>query len=314
LGIDALVIALTKPSVIQSMSRSASLDTNFPQDARAFRRIPSPWPNFIDSVRPHIEQMRVSHRPEHKMSGALHDETNYGPPRKINGKYVVSIRKPVTGLSSTDIESIIDPSVRAAVKQKAESLGGDLKKCESANDWPTLHSKNGLIIPIKRARINKVLDVTPIATGDRQRFVALANNHHTEIFALIKDDREVRWEGLPVSLFEAMQRKRRKEPVVRRTHPDGPQWVFKFSLMGGDTIELHRDCDHKTGKCAPGIYRLRTIAANGQLSLVKINDARLIKDIKAVKEWWSPTADALRKFDCRKVVVDLLGRVHHAND
>lgn len=313
-AIDALVIALTKPAAIQSLSRSASLDPSFPQDSRAFRRIPSPWPDFVSSVRPHIEQMRVSHRPEHKMTGALHDETNYGRPRQVNGKATVSIRKPITGLSPADIGSIIDPSVRQAVKEKAENLGGDLKKCESANDWPVLPSKNGGHLPIKRVRIHKVLDVTPIAAGDRQRFVALANNHHTEVFALIKDDREVRWEGVPVSLYEAMERKRRKEPVVRKAHPDGPQWTFKFSLMGGDTVELHQNCDHRNGKCLPDIYRVRTIAGNGQLSIVKITDARLIKEIKDAREWWSPRADSLRKLECSKVVVDLLGRVHYAND
>lgn len=313
-AIDALVIALTKPAVIQSMSRSASVDASLPQDSRAFRRIPSPWPDFVHSVKPHIEQMRISHRPEHKMTGALHDETNYGPPRQINGKTIVAIRKPVTGLSSSDIDSIIDPSVRAAVKEKAKSLGGDLKKCESASDWPALHGKNGQIIPIKRARIHKVLDVTTIATGNRQRYVALANNHHTAIFALMENDREVRWEGVPVSLFEAMDRKRRKEPVVRKTHPDGPKWVFKFSLMGGDTMEIHRDCDHKNGRCVPGIYRVRSIAEVGQLFLVKITDARLIKEIKGAKESWSPRADGLRKLSCRKIVVDTLGRTHYAND
>lgn len=153
-----------------------------------------------------------------------------------------------------------------------------------------------------------------MASGERQRFVAVANSHHTAIFALLDDDREVRWEGLPVSLYEAMDRKRRKAAVIQKAHPDGPQWKFKFSLMGGDTIEVHRDCDHRNGKCSPSIYRVRTIAGNGQLSLVKITDARLIKAIKEAKEWWSPRADGLRQLECRKVVVDTLGKVHAAND
>lgn len=312
-AIDAITIALTKPAVIHSMSRSASADPNLLQDTRAFRKIESPWPNFVGSIRPRIEELLISHRPEHKMSGALHDETNYSPPRQQSGKTVVSIRKPVTSLSAGDIDSIVDDAVRRAVREKAESVG-DLKKCESTNDWPTLRAKDGRRIPIKRVRMQKVLDVKRISSGERARFVAVANSHHTAVFALTENDREVSWEGLPVSLYEAMERKRRGEPVVRHEHPDGTAWRFKFSLMGGDTVELHKDCDHKSGKCAPTLYRVRTIAGNGQLSMIGIRDSRLKKDIQAAKGWWSPRADALRKLNCRKVVVDVLGRVHPAND
>jgi CRISPR-associated endonuclease Csn1 len=312
--IDAITIALTRQAVIQSMSRSASLDPRFQQDCRAFRKIESPWPNFVDSIRPNIEKMIVSHRPEHKMTGALHDETNYGKPYHVNGKSVVHIRKPIAGLSPKDIENIVDPTVRLAVQSKAESLNGDLARCESNGDWPMLESKSGQPIPIKRVRMRKVLTVTAIASQERERFVSVTNSHHTAIFALVVEDREVEWEGIPVSLFEAMERKRMNESVVGKSHPDGGPWRFKFSLMGGDTVELHRKCSHKEGRCVPEVYRVRTIAGNGQLCLVKITDARLIKDIKDMKEWWSPRADALRKIDCRKVSIDTLGKVHPAND
>jgi len=313
-AVDAITIALTKQAVIQSMSRSASLDANYPQDARAFRRTPSPWRNFVDSIRPHIANLIVSHRPEHKMSGALHDETNYSPSRKVNGKSVVHIRKPVGGLSDKDIENIVDPAVRDAVRAKAVQLSGDLSKCASSHDWPVLPANRTHPTPIKRVRMQKVLEVTPIAAGDRERFVAVSNSHHTAIFALVQEEREVEWEGIPVSLYEAMERKRKKQSVIDKRHPDGPAWQFKFSLMGGDTIELHRACNHAGDVCKPEIYRVRTIAGNGQLSLVKITDARMIKDIKSAGDWWSPRADALRKLDCRKVVVDTLGKVHTAND
>jgi hypothetical protein len=79
-------------------------------------------------------------------------------------------------------------------------------------------------------------------------------------------------------------------------------------------VELHRNCDHTNEVCKPDIYRVRTIAASGQLSLVKITDARMKKDILAAGEWWQPGVDALRKLDCRKVVVDLHGRRRYAND
>ena len=75
-AIDAITIALTRSRVIQSMAHAASMEP-WQIDARAWRKIESPWRNFVPSIRPHIEQMLVSHRPEHKMSGELHKGTNY---------------------------------------------------------------------------------------------------------------------------------------------------------------------------------------------------------------------------------------------
>jgi CRISPR-associated endonuclease Csn1 len=313
-AIDAIVIALSRPSIIAAMSRVNSQDPYWPQNGRTVPRICAPWKDFVPSVRPHIERMLVSHRPEHRLAGQLHDETNYGRPRKEGGKEVVHIRKPVPGLSVGDIESIVDPAVRDAVRAKADELGGDLKKWtpnETQNDWPVLKTANGKGIPIKRVRIKKTLVVEAIAKDDRTRYVALSNNHHVAFFALLDErGRETRWDSVPVSLFEAMERKRKALPLIQTTYPKVGDWQFKFSLMGGDTLLLHRDCDHAAGKCIPSAWRLRTIAANGQLSLVRINDARLKADIKKAKDWWSPMADRLRELNAAKVVIDSLGKLH----
>jgi hypothetical protein len=82
--------------------------------------------------------------------------------------------------------------------------------------------------------------------------------------------------------------------------------------MGGDTVLLHKDCDHNQNPCNPSVWRLRSIAANGQLSLVRINDARPKSEIIKAKEWWSPIEDTLRELDAVKVVIDSLGRIHQA--
>jgi len=307
-AIDAITIALTRQSMIQSMSRSASLDVQYPQDSRAFRRIQSPWPNFVDSIRPHMEKLIVSHRPEHKMSGALHDETNYGRPRQVNGKSVVHIRKPIAGLSAKDIENIVDPCVRNAVQSKAESLNGDLSKCESSNDWPVLPSNNGHAVPIKRVRIFKAMTPTAIGSGPRERHVSLANNHHAALFAKVDEHgREVRWDSISVSLYEAMERRRNGHPVIQRSYSELGDYQFKFSLMNGDIVEISKDG-------APEFYRLRSIESDGRFFLVPIRDARLIKEMAATGDRWRRSADALRKLNCRKVSVDALGKVHAAND
>ena len=322
-AIDAITIAATRPAVIHAMARDSARSI----DPRTRPRVPDPWKNFVPSIRPHIEQLLVSHRPEHKLSGELHDETNYGRPYKENNKTIVHVRKRVSGLSPKDLPNIVDPAIRQAVMEKSDEIGGDLTVCELKNDWPVLARHDGGTIPIKKVRLKKVLDVTPIGNDTKRRYVAESSNHHIAVYAqLDAHGKEKRWEGVIVSLLEAYQRgsaaKRteaykkhhRVTPLIHRTLAGAEDHQFKFSIMGGDTVELHRTCDHAISVCTPEIYRIRTIAANGQISLVKITDARMKKDIQAAKEWWSPTADTLRKLDCRKVVVDLQGRRRYAHD
>jgi CRISPR-associated endonuclease Csn1 len=322
-AIDAITIAATRPAVIAAMARGSARAL----DPRTRPKIEQPWKDFIPSIRPHIEQLLVSHRPEHKLSGELHDETNYGRPYQQNQKTLVHVRKRVAGLSPKDIVNIVDAEVRRAVEQKAVELGGDLTACELKNDWPVLATRNNGTIPIKKVRLKKVLDVTPVGNETRRRYVAESSNHHIAVYSQIDaTGKEKRWDGVIVSLLEAYQRiseakhseaykkHRRSIPIIQRSIPGAEDLQFRFSLMGGDTVELHRNCNHANEVCKPDIYRVRTIAANGQLSLVKITDARMKKDIQAAKEWWSPTADTLRKLGCRKVVIDLQGRRRYAND
>jgi hypothetical protein len=149
--------------------------------------------------------------------------------------------------------------------------------------------------------------------------VALSSNHHVAIFALLDErGRDKRWEPEIVSLFDAMERheemkrKHMTGTIVHSKCSDFPNAFFKFSLMWGDTLLLHKDCDHKKDVCSPSFWRVRSIWVQGTLTLVRINDARLLTEIRAAKDWLLPSADTLRKLDAAKVVIDSLGRIHEA--
>jgi len=315
-AIDAITIALSRPKMIAALSRNNAQDQNWPWNGRSAPRIQSPWKDFVDSIRPHFEQMQVSHRPEHRLTGALHDETNYGKPRKDGGKDIVHIRKQIVGMSAGDIENIVDPAVREVVRAKASSFGGDLKKWtpkEGSEDWPQLETKSGKYIPVKRVRIKKALGVETIGKGERTRNVALSSNHHVAIFALLDErGRERRWESEVVSLMAAMERKRQLKPIIQTKSASIPDSIFKLSLMWGDTLLIHKDCEHSKNICKPSFWRVRSIWEQGTLTLVRINDARQLNEIRAAKDWLLPSADTLRKLDSVKVVIDSLGRIHEA--
>jgi CRISPR-associated endonuclease Csn1 len=303
-AIDAIVIALTTAGAVKALSDA--VDRNQQRGRTSFKGTEGPWPDFVDSIRPHIESLIVSHRPEHKLQGQLHDETLYSDPYEQSGKSYVHVRKPVDALSAGEVEGIVDHEVRKAVEKRLKELG-DLKKLRAEGIAPpSLNSKKGGMIPIRRVRIRKVLSPLSVGEEPRMRNVAPNNNHHMEIVAELDErEREIRWDGVPVSLMSAMERRKKELPIVRRDH--GKTTRFKFTLMGGDTIAFVEDGSER-------LYVVRTIASNGQISLARVNDARLIKEIKESGDWWSPRADALRKLSARKVTVDCLGRVHPAND
>ena len=307
-AIDAITIALTRPKVIQSMARAASMEP-WQRDSRAWRKIESPWRDFVPSIRPHIEQMLVSHRPEHKMSGELHKGTNYSAPHNYKGKPTVHTRCAISALSAADIaddEVIVDPAVRSAVRIKLEELGGNPKLFERPENAPCLAARDGRLIPIRKVRIREAKKPVLVGSGVRERYVASGGIHHIGLF-VVRDARRCEvWESVVVQITDAYERHREHLPVVSRTH-GGEEATFLFSLMKDDTVELEKDGTR-------GIYRVKKFEATGKITFVPVNNAMLDKMQYATGAAWSRMPATLKPMSPRKVVVDLLGKVHPAND
>jgi hypothetical protein len=140
----------------------------------------------------------------------------------------------------------------------------------------------------------------------RRRFVAENNIHHFELFVRRNGRKEV-WCHVPVTLYEAFQRRRRGEDVVSRVFIQEPDAEFLCSLMKGDTIEI----DYKDGR---QVFRVKKFYATGSIWLTQANNAQKDDEQKRDKTTWSKRPNELKVLHPRKVVVDLLGRVHPAND
>jgi len=313
-AVDAAAVTLISQGLIQAMSNAAK-KADRTAGHHLFTPIEEPWEDFLQDLKKTIDNITVSHRVSKKANGPLHEETNYSPTGyDEKGKPYVHVRKPLEKMSKNDVENIVDPVIKKAVKEKLQELPKpDAKLFQDPENLPALKAGDGRKIPIKKARIKKSASPMTVGAGPRERHVSPGSNHHVEIFEVKDKKGKVKWDGEVVSRFEAMRRKKDKEPIVKKDH--GPDKKFIFSLALGEVIEI----DEENGK--RGLYVIRGVTPAKisnklmpRLSFAKINDARLKKEIIAAKEWSTSLLDPLRKLNCRKVTVDPLGRVRPAND
>ena len=317
-AIDALTIALSSPALIKDLATAAG------EADRLCRRkiiLPVPWSEFSERARASAEAIQVSHRPSRRLSGPLHQETLYSRPRTYaidvdkKGKPVekewVHYRVPVVSLMKAEhVDDIVDPSVRAAVRAKAEEIGGFGNKFEK--NWPVLKTRKGVEIPIKRVRIRKAQSVVTIGKGARERHVIPGSNHHAEIMAEFDAKGGIkRYVFETVSMLEALERKRQGVAVVNRANEPGRR-QFLCTLSEGDMVEAKRP-----GMLQPVLWKIRSVNSNGQLGLCLHTDARLKSeqvDDKSTVGLWRILAGPLFSSGARKVTVTHLGEVISAND
>jgi CRISPR-associated endonuclease Csn1 len=310
-AIDAITIALTRQSVIQSMANEAQF-APWQHGTRAWARVPKPWtsPEFEHEIKRQIAEMVVSHRPEHKISGELHKGSNYGKPYMLNGKSTIHSRCAISSLSVADIEAedvIVDPAVRDAVRAKLQEIGGNPKLFDKLENTPYLISATGRNIPIRKARVRETKNPMLVGKGVRERYVASGGIHHVELFVIRDASRKESWDSKVVQRTEAYERQRRKQPVVGRVLDELAEAEFLFSLSNDDTIEINEGEQRR-------IVRIKKSGENKQIFYVPVNDAHLDSEQSKFGIVKSKTPNTLRPLAPRKVVVDLLGKVHSAND
>lgn len=298
-AIDAVVIALTTKGTINRLSRASGGGWRI--------RIPDftpPWPSFRQEMEGLVKNMVVSHRPSRKISGALHEETNYGP---TSEKGVFVYRKKVEDIKTSMLEKIRDEGIRKIIMAQVERHGGDIKKAAAEGYFIT--GKDGSKMPIKKVRIGEnkgnvrlILD----AEGKPYRAVEYGSNHHVEIFESPDGNK---WEGRFVTMMEAARRARLskgKDAIVNRT-PDADKtgWKFIMSLAPNDMVRIGQDGEGE-------IYRLQKMSgATTQIVFRKHNSG--IVELND-KSFLNIMPNPLNKRGCQKIRVTPIGEVKPAHD
>lgn len=297
-AIDAIVVALTNRDHLTALAKSKYNPTN-----EVFEE---PWEGFRKEVEEKVNQILVSHRCTRKVSGALHEETNYGPTglKDDKGQDIYVYRKKVQDLTGAMIGKIVDPVVQAIVRKRFLEFGIDPEKKSGKvgkEVWKEplyMRAKNGNRGPqIKTVRIHDVKrNVIHLKDKNKvYRVVEPGKNHHVEIFE--KDGEK---DAKVISLYDTVQRQKKELPVVERNHGEGTKFICSLAI--NDMVLM------KNRQGETNLYRVQKMNVNKQIYFRHHTAATLEDDDKTL------IRQQATLFDGQKVQIDPLGRLTKAND
>jgi CRISPR-associated endonuclease Csn1 len=295
-AVDAVVIALTNESRLQQLAR-IHRDGGTGQTGEVLHE---PWNNFRNDVETAVNKIFVSYRVRRKVSGSLHNDTIYGP---TTDPQVFTHRKPLESLTPPMVSKIRDRTIRQLVTMRLRAHGIEPKRGGGkipADVWKEpLTMLSG--IPIKKVRILESSEsIRPIRAG--KAFVQPGNTHHLCVFKYTDDHEKIRKDTVFVSMLEAMERVKRREPVIQRQHPTRPDASFVMSLSGNEMLLI------KHGG-VEDLYRFETAASTSKQMWFRHHTFAGRSTEKSGRISKKPNT-----FEGRKVTIDPLGRIRWAND
>lgn len=100
-AVDACVIAVTDQGMLQRFAQ-ASASARERQLNRLVDNMPLPWPSYRDHVARAVNNIWVSHKPDHGHEGAMHNDTAYA----LLGNGMVSVHKTVEGVRQKETAAL----------------------------------------------------------------------------------------------------------------------------------------------------------------------------------------------------------------
>lgn len=305
-AIDALVIACTTPNFVKTLSCFNKYHKSANPD-----KFPLPWDNYWNDSEYKIKSIIVSHQVNKKARGELHKESLYG---KINSKDYVK-RVKLRDITRMQVEKIVDKKVKNQVMKEMEKYKNEINE----NKIPKSVFENQIFMPdgktpIKKVRICESSSTMFALYNDNKRkvFVEPENNHHIAIFEDVNGKRD----SVVTTLFEAVQRKRRKESIIQKDWKTGWRFIMSLSinelvLLDINASEIDWNSNVFIKKYGENIYRVQKISQNKQITFRKHYVAKLKNDEGidiGVKRFQPSTLIGI------KIKIDPIGRIIPAHD
>ena len=210
-AIDALVMACTKVSYVQELSKWNRYNRN-----SELKNFPLPWETFRKDAEVAVDKILVSHKKvsnditvrTHKCEknekthvnvgvaarGQLHKETVYGK-RTFNGEEAFHVRKSIELLTTEkQLEKVVDESIKLLIRKRIQELGGFVKGNIPVNTFFVvdengvkqpqifLPNKNGSPVPVLKVRMKENIGGAEKLKDKVNQWVNPRNNHHVLIY------------------------------------------------------------------------------------------------------------------------------------
>lgn len=253
-AIDALVMACTKVSYVQELSRWNRYNRN-----SELKQFPLPWESFRRDAEVAVERILVSHKRVANditvrtktvektgkkytnlgvaARGQLHKETVYGK-RTVHGEEAFHVRKSIDSIvTEKQLEKVVDEAIKNSIRKRVMELGGFVKGNLPANTFfivdekgikqPQLFlpNKNGEPVPILKVRMRENIGRAEKLRENVNQWVNPQKNHHVLIY---KDEKGNLKEDV-VTFWTVVERKRTGQPVYQLP-PDGKEIVTTLQI------------------------------------------------------------------------------------
>ncbi|MEE9376351.1 MAG: type II CRISPR RNA-guided endonuclease Cas9 [Rhizobiaceae bacterium] len=210
-AIDAIVVACTDMSMLQHAAKKAK-QNEAEYSGRLMAGVEEPWKGFRDAVEKSVREIVVSHKPDHGIQSAMHNDTAYGIPKGEEGEpnnkgvRTVVTRKPLDSDSfktPKDLEKIRDYHTKITFLEATEGLSGTMFK------EALLMAADAMNPPVYKVRIEQKLKVIPFKdkAGNAYKAYKGDGNYCYDIWL----DEKGKWTGEVISTFDAYQLARKNE-------------------------------------------------------------------------------------------------------
>jgi len=223
-----------------------------------------PWPGFREEVARYLERLIVSHKPDHGVEGALHNDTAYGLVGEEAGageaREVVH-RVPLDGFRKrADLDRIRDPLLRDHFLSQTEGVPDKELGKALAQLGENLNP------PVRRVRIRERLNVIPITDASGKPYKAYKGdaNYCYDIFEGLKG----KWTGRVVSRFDANRAGFRPDA---RLSTRGEPLVMRLRV--NDMLELEHSGKRRTMRVVKLSMGRITLAEHQEAGSLKSRDS-----------------------------------------
>lgn len=268
--------------------------------------IAPPMAAIRDELDGHLKEMVVSHVPQRKIAGALHEETGVGFVNNVGTVYRKRLDEKFDAKSAL---KVVDPIVRGLIQKHIAKHNGNAKEA-FAPGFKLTHVDGRTLI--KRVRVvqasttREALDRDKFGIRDRSgnvfKWHAYGNLHHVEVLRNLSTGK---LKSVFVTAAEAASRARGigrpAAPVI--TTDCGDKHELLFALHINDLVQVSV-CGEEA------IYRVQKMERDGSGLSLRCHTAASLDDKRQLLR--KSINSLVEKYDLRLLAINVLGK--HVND